>query len=97
MLGSYIFLKSRRLANFTGACFAQIRPLVKMLSIFKAGACSKTVCQCDVTLASFLDYVNAVNMNVKKPSASKIMSWHRNRASVSGFGASKRSCLCVFL
>ena len=41
MLESSIFLENRRLEKFTAACFAQIGPLVKMLSIFKVGACSK--------------------------------------------------------
>ena len=37
-LESYIFLKSRMLAKFTGVCFAQIGPLVKMLLTLKVGA-----------------------------------------------------------
>ena len=39
VIKSDTFLKSRRLEKFTGACFAQIGPLVKMLSNFKVGAC----------------------------------------------------------
>lgn len=39
VLKSYIFRKNRRLEKFTGASFAEIGLLVKMLLNFKVGAC----------------------------------------------------------
>ena len=63
MLESYICLKSRRLEKLTGASFAQIGQLVKMLSILKL---VYSACPFDITFPPFHVDVNVVNMNVEQ-------------------------------